>query len=140
MLLALSNGREDATKLAGALIISVELLGLEPSVTDDGVTPQVASGVGPFTVQLKLTCPEKPFCAVNVKTSVICFPVCVINVAEAGIKVKSVAWLNVAVTVWLEFMVILQALGSLPVQAPLHPAKTEVPAGVALSATDVPWG
>jgi hypothetical protein len=122
------------------MIVRVELLGLEPTATDDGETPQVAKGVGPVTAQLKFTGPEKPFCPVNVKPSVICIPVCVVIVVEAGAKVKSCGWLKVAVTVWLEFMVMLQTFGSLPTQAPLHPVKTEVPTGVARSDTVVPCG
>ena len=93
------RGTANATRLVGAVMVSVALLGLAPSVTDDGETPQAARGIGPVTVQVKLTCPEKPFCPVNVKTSVICFPVWVVSVVEAGAKLKSGAWLNVAVTV-----------------------------------------
>ena len=42
------------------------------------------------------------------------------------------------VTVLLESRVILQVLGSVPVHAPLQPAKTEFPEGTAVSKTAVP--
>jgi hypothetical protein len=80
-------------------MVSVALLGLEPSITDDGETPQVAIGADPVTVQLKFTRPEKPFWPVRVKVSVTCFPVWVVSVVEAGAKLKSGAGLNVTVTV-----------------------------------------
>jgi len=132
------DGRANAAKLGGAVIVSVELPGLEPRVTEAGVMLQVANGAGPFTVQVRFSCPEKPFCSVNVKASVTCAPVCVVKAVTAGARVKSVGGLNVAVTDWTEFMVTLQTFGSVPVQAPLQPPKTAVPAGVAVSETGVP--
>ncbi|SRR6266478_1430725 len=68
------SGRATAAKVVGAVIVSVELPGLPPSVTGDGETPQVAIGVGPVTAQVSVTGPEKPFCAANVKASVTCAP------------------------------------------------------------------
>src|SRR6516162_5134030 len=64
------SGTANASKLEGAVIVSVALPGLEPSITDGGETPQVGNGVGPFTAQLKFTCPENPFCTANVRPSV----------------------------------------------------------------------
>src|SRR6202030_1956378 len=68
------KGRAEAVRVVGAVIVSVELLGVDPSVTDEGETLQVANGADPFTVQFRFTCPEKPFCSANVKTSVTCAP------------------------------------------------------------------
>lgn len=126
-------------KVAGAVIVSVEVPGLEPSVKGDGETLQVANGAGPFTVQISTTDPEKPFSPVNVKASVTCAPVWVVKVVNAGLKVKSGGeGLNVAVTDWTEFIMTVQAFGSVPEQAPLHAPKTDVAAGTAVSETDVP--
>ena len=122
----------------GAVIANVDAPALEPIVTDDGETPQVASGAVPFTVQLRFSCPEKPFCPVNVNASVPCAPVFSVRLGDAATKVKSGAGANVAMTDWAEFMIIVQVLGSVPVQAPLHAEKTEPAAGVAVSETDVP--
>jgi len=119
-------------------MVSVELPGLVPRVGDEGETPQVANGAGPLTVQVRLTCPENPFCPVNVSASVACAPVFRVRAEDAGVKVKSGAKANVAVTDWAAFMVTLQLEGSLPVQAPLHPEKTEPVAAFAPSATEVP--
>lgn len=49
------DGTANPTRLVGAVIVRVELIGLEPSVTDDGETPQVAIGTGPVTAQLTVT-------------------------------------------------------------------------------------
>lgn len=92
------KGRKYVVKLDGAVIVSVELPGLEPSVTDDGETLQLASGADPLTIQLRFTCPDNPFCGVNVKVSVVCAPVRNVVFVDAATKVKSGAGLNVAVT------------------------------------------
>lgn len=130
---------DDAAKAAGAVIVSVEVPELEPSVTGDGETVHVAIGAGPVTAQVSVTGPEKPFCPVKVNASVTCAPVCVVKVVDAGVKVKSGGGgLNMAVTDWTEFMVTLQTFGSAPVHAPLHPPKTDGAAGAAVSETVVP--
>lgn len=134
------KGRTYVVKLDGAVSVSVELPGLEPSVTDEGETTQLASGADPFTTQVKFSCPDNPFCGVNVKVSVVCAPVCSVMFVEAAARVKSGAGLNVAVTDWAEFMTRVQVLGSVPVQAPLHAEKMEPGEGVAVSDTDVPCG
>jgi len=84
----------------GAVIVSVDVPGLELSVTGDGETLHVAIGDGPVTAQVNFTGPEKPFCPANVKASVTCAPVCAVKVVDAGTSVKSgTGGLNVAVTV-----------------------------------------
>ncbi len=120
------------------MIVRVELPELEPTDTEEGETLQVANGAGPVTMQLKFTCAEKPFCPVNINASVIRAPGCVVKVTDAGDRVKSNGGLNVAVTDWTELMVTLQTLGSIPVQPSLHPPKTDIPVGAAVSETDVP--
>jgi hypothetical protein len=113
------KGSASAAKFVGAVIVSVEVPELAPSVTGDGETLHVAIGAGPVTAQMSVTGPEKPFCPVKVKTSVTCAPVCTVKLVDAGASVKSGGGgLNVAVTVWAEFMVTLQTFGSVPVQAP----------------------
>ena len=93
------RGRANAARVAGAVIVSVEVPELELSVTGDGETLHVAIGDGPVTAQVNATAPEKPFCPVSVKTSATCAPVCVVMEADAGIKLKSPGGgLNVAVT------------------------------------------
>ena len=83
--------------------------------------------------------PVKPLAAVKVKTSVVCTPRDMLTAGTAGLTVKSSA-VNVAVTACVEFIVTLHTFGSVPVQAPLHPAKLEFPAGTAVSATAVLGG
>lgn len=83
------RGKENAASVAGAVIASVEVPGLEPTVTGDGETLQVAIGDGPVTAQVNVTGPEKPFCPANVKASVTCAPVCAVKVVDAGTTVKS---------------------------------------------------
>lgn len=92
------NGRTNAAKVAGAVIVSVAMPGLEPSVTGDGETLQVAKGAGPVTAQLRVTAPEKPFCPVSIKVSVTCIPFCVETLEGCAMRVKSGGGLNVAVT------------------------------------------
>jgi len=111
-----------------------------PRVSDEGETPQVANGAGPLTEQLKFTCPENPFCPVKVSASVACAPVFRVRVEDPEAKVKSGAKANVAVTDSAEFITMVQVLGSVPVQPPLHPEKTELATGAAVSDTDVPCG
>ena len=77
-LLSLISETPKAASVAGAVIVSVEVPGLAPTVTGDCETLQVANGAGPFTVQFRSTCPEKPFCPSSVKTSFTCAPVCVV--------------------------------------------------------------
>ena len=117
--LPIFNGRAKADKLVGAVMVSVELPGLAPRVSDEGETPQVANGAGPLTAQLKFTCPENPFCPVNVSASVACASVFRVRVEDAEAKVKSGAKANVAVTDWAEFIVTLQPIVP-PVQPPLQ--------------------
>jgi len=133
------SGRATATKVDGAVIVSVELPELDPRVKEDGETLQVAIGAGPVTAQVSVSGPEKPFCPVNVSASVTCAPSCTVKIVDARASVKSGGGgLNAAVTAWAEFMVTLQTFGSVPVQAPLHPPKTDGAAGVAVRETDVP--
>ena len=136
--LPLLSGKENATRLVGAVIVSVDVTELEPRVTDDGETLQEANGAGPVTVQLRFTCPEKLFCSVKVSASVTCIPVFMVKLADAATIVKSGARANVAVTDWAEFMTMVQVLGSVPVHAPLHPEKTDPVAAFAPRLTDVP--
>ena len=140
MLVVAPNGVVNAAKLIGAVTVSVELPELAPNVTETGETLQAANGADPFTVQLRFTCPEKPFCAVSVNASVPCAPVCSVRDGDAGAKVKSGAGANVAVTDWAEFMTMVQVFGSVPVQAPLQAEKTELAEGAAVRDTDVPCG
>jgi len=139
MLVVPPNGTVNAPKLVGALTLSVELAVLVPSITEAGDTVQAANGAGPLTIQLKFTCPENPFCPINVSASVVCPPVFRVRVEDAEAKVKSGAKANVAVTDCAEFMATVQVLGSLPVQAPLHAEKIEPVAGVAVNETVVPF-
>jgi hypothetical protein len=132
------TGNADADNVSGAVIVSVDVPGFEPTATEPGEIPHVANGAGPVTIQVNATVPENPFCPVRVNWSGTWPPVCVVKVVDAGVKVKSAGGLNVAVTVWLEFIVRLQAFGSVPVQAPLHAVKTDGAAGTAVSETDVP--
>ena len=117
--LPICNGRAEADKLVGAVMVSVELPGLAPRVSDKGEIPQVANGAGPLTAQLRFTCPENPFCPINVSASVVCPPVFRVRVEDAEAKVKSGAKANVAVTACAEFMVTPQPIVP-PVQPPLH--------------------
>jgi hypothetical protein len=132
------SGRAAADRVAGADIVNVDVPGLEPIVTEEGERLHATKGGGPFTAQFRFTWPEKPPCCVNVKTSVTCIPVCVVNVDVAGTMEKSEGGLNVAVTDSAEFKMTVQTLGFVPVQAPLHPPKEDVPAVVAVSERDVP--
>jgi len=119
MLVVPPNGTVNAPKLVGALTLSVELAVLVPSITEAGDTVQAANGAGPLTIQLKFTCPENPFCPINVSASVVCPPVFRVRVEDAEAKVKSGAKANVAVTACAEFMVTPQPIVP-PVQPPLH--------------------
>lgn len=116
------SGGANATRLVGAVIVSVDVPEFAPKLTDEGDTAQVASGAGPLTVQLRLTCPEKPFFPVSASASVTCAPVCIVKLADAGAMVKSGGGrtLNVAVTDSAATTVTLQSPD--PVHAPLHPA------------------
>ena len=132
------DGAVSAAKLDGAMTVRVAFPVLVPSVTEAGDTLQAASGADPFTVQLKFTWPEKPFCTVTVKASVVCAPVCNVRDADAAARAKSGAGANVAVTDSAVLIVTVQLPGSLPLQAPLQAERIDPAAGVAFSATDVP--
>lgn len=133
----LKEGKTEAM-FTGAVIVSVEVPGLEPSITGDCEKLQEGNGAGPVTVQASVTGPEKPFCPANVRASVTCAPVCAVRLVAAGVKEKSGGGVKVAVTACTEFMVTLQALGSVPEQAPLHPANTDPVAGTAVRETVAP--
>jgi hypothetical protein len=98
MFVVAPNGTVNAAKLVGAVTVSVALPELAPNVTEAGDTLQAANGADPFTVQVKFTWPENPFCGASVKASVVCAPVCSVRDADAAARLKSAAGLNVAVT------------------------------------------
>src|ERR1700730_12127080 len=55
------SGIANAPRVAGAVIVNVELPELDPTATEAGETLQPAKGAGPVTTQPKFTCPEYPF-------------------------------------------------------------------------------
>ena len=59
------SGRATATKVDGAVIVSVELPELDPRVKEDGETLQVAIGAGPVTESFfsQPVCGSFSFCA-----------------------------------------------------------------------------
>jgi hypothetical protein len=109
-----------------------------PGVTEFGEIPHVGIGAGPATEHARAIVPEKLPCAGNVKTSLTCPPRFTVRLVAAGVRVKSGVRLKVAVTDWSEFIVTLQFLGSVPVQAPLQFANVELPDGDAVSGTEDP--
>lgn len=111
---------------------------MAPGVTVVGDNEQLARLEGPVTPQEREMTLEKPPCAAKVRTSVPCELGGNASDGLAGLTEKSGGGLNVAVTDWAEFMVTLHIVGSVPVHAPLHPAKSEGAMGTAVSETDVP--
>jgi len=124
--------------LAGAVMVSVEVPALEPTVTEDCEKLQVGMGAGPVTAHVSVTGPENPFSPAKVKTSPACAPVDMVKLVDVGAKEKSGGGVNVAVTDSAADMETVQTLGFVPVQAPLHPANTDPVAGIAVSETLAP--
>lgn len=104
----------------------------DPGVTLFGEILQVGEGATPTTEQVSAMAALKPPCEEKLKTSLTLLPAFTVRLAAAGVKVKSGGGLKVAVTVWSAVKVMLQTLGSLPVQAPLQLPKMEFPDGTAL--------
>ena len=108
-----------------------------PGITELGLTEQVGAraGVG-ATAQVSVTAPLKAFTAATVTVAVDDIPA-LIELGESAVaeSEKSCGKLNVEVAIVAEFMVTLHV--PIPEQAPLHPAKVEPAAAVAVSVTAV---
>jgi len=55
---------------AGALTLRVDVIAVAPVGTEEGEREQLGVGVGPETLQVRVTVPVNPFCPVTVKGSV----------------------------------------------------------------------
>ena len=127
--------RDNAAAIAAVFTVSVAPF---PGVTEPGEMLQSGMGDGPLNEHASATVPEKPLCAVIVKTSLACPPRFRLRFATGAFKKKSGPGSKVAVTDSLEVMMTLHTSGSMPVHAPLYPANTEVPEGLARMETLVP--
>ena len=89
------------------------------------------------TAQLKATEPLKALTAATLNVAVDDIPA-LIELGESAVadSEKSCGKLNVEVAIMAEFMITLHV--PIPEQAPLHPAKVEPAAAVAVSVTAVP--
>lgn len=123
----------NAAESPGAVMVSVEVAGFAPGVTEVGDKEQAASGVHPITAQESLTeLPKEPFRRPTVITSVVCPPSCRVKLADAAVTEKS-ARLKIAATDWSAFIITLQV--PRPEHAPTQPAKLDPRAEYGVRAT-----
>ena len=118
-------------------IVRVVLTGFGPVVTTGGENEQDVCGGRP-AVHANDTVPVWPFWPATVRTNCAGCPAVTVCDSGGELREKSGAGLNVAVTERAAFMLTTQL--TVPMQAPLHPAKTEPVAGAAVRVTFVLGG
>ena len=120
-------------------MVSVEVAGLAPGVTEGGARPQDGTGDGPVTEQVRAMLLEKPLGAVKVRMSVAWAPRCIVNAAVAGLTEKSSATPRTKFAVTdLSASIVTEQGVLVSEHAPLQFFNTELASGLAPTVTRVP--